>query len=85
MGAANRDPTHFRDPDGLNIARQESRHLTYGNGPHACLGYALANKQAELGLGLVLERLPHIRQAATPHRWREHFNFRGLKSLPVVF
>jgi cytochrome P450 len=86
LGAANRDPAQFVNPDVLDITRHNAgRHTTFGNGAHACLGAALACTQAEIAINLVLERLPGIRLAADRPRWREHFNFRGLRSLPVEF
>jgi cytochrome P450 len=85
VGAANRDPDVFRNPDQLDITRQEKHSLAFGDGPHSCLGYALACKQAEIGINLVLERLPNIRAGVRPHVWRQHFNFRGLQTFPVEF
>ena len=84
LGAANRDPAQFPNPDRLDIARPEAhKHTTFGGGPHACLGAALACAQTGTAINLALERFPGIRLAAEPYRWREHFNFRGLRSLPV--
>ena len=86
LGAANRDPARFPNPDRLDITRKSStRHTTFGFGPHACLGGSLACVQAEIAINQVLERLPNIRLSAQPPRWREHFNFRGLRTLPVEF
>lgn len=84
LGAANRDPARFPNPDRLDIGRPDaSKHTTFGGGPHACLGAALACTQTATAIRLVLERFPGIRLAAEPFRWREHFNFRGLRTLPV--
>jgi pimeloyl-[acyl-carrier protein] synthase len=84
LGAANRDPAKFANPDVLDITRKGNRHTTFGNGPHACLGASLACTQVEIAINLALERFPNIRLAPQPARWREHFNFRGLRSLPVL-
>ena len=84
LGAANRDPTKFTNPDVLDITRKGNRHATFGNGAHACLGAALACTQVEIAINLVLERFPNIRLGSGLARWREHFNFRGLRSLPVL-
>lgn len=86
LGAANRDPAKFPNPDRLDITRKGgARHTTFGYGPHACLGGSLACIQAEIAINLALVRLPGIRLTAQPPRWREHFNFRGLRTLPVEF
>jgi cytochrome P450 len=86
LGAANRDPARFDNPDRLDIGRPDSnKHLTFGHGPHWCLGGGLACMQAEIAINRVLERLPQIRLSEKPHEWREHFNFRGLRTLPVRF
>jgi cytochrome P450 len=86
LGAANRDPARFPNPDQLDITRKDAnKHTTFGYGAHGCLGGSLAVLQAEIAFNLVLERLPGIRLGAEPPRWRTHFNFRGLQSLPVEF
>jgi cytochrome P450 len=86
LGAANRDPAHFVNPDVFDISRQNtSRHTTFGYGAHSCLGGSLACKQAEVAINLVLKRFPNIHFGATPPVWREHFNFRGLRTFSVEF
>jgi cytochrome P450 len=84
LGAANRDSAKFPNPDVLDITRKGTRHTTFGNGPHACLGAALACTQVEIAINLVLERFPNIRLKSRIAQWREHFNFRGLRELPVL-
>ncbi len=86
LGAANRDPARFSNPDRLDIGRKDaSKHTTFGHGPHGCLGANLACTQAEVAIMLALDRLPAIRLGGEPPRWRKHFNFRGLRELPVDF
>ncbi|HEX8451657.1 MAG TPA: cytochrome P450 [Longimicrobium sp.] len=83
LGAANRDPARWENPDRLDVGRADARqHTTFGGGPHACLGASLAVAQAQTALSMALERLPRLRLAGE-YRWREHFNFRGLQTLPV--
>lgn len=87
IGAANRDPARFANPDVLDIRRKNAnRHLTFGFGTHGCFGGALATMQAEVGLSTLLKRMPRLRIAAGQRWvWREHFNFRGLRQLPLEF
>jgi cytochrome P450 len=84
LGAANRDPARFPNPDTLDITRKDaSKHTTFGGGPHACIGGALAISQAVTAITLLLDRYPEISLAPEPYRWRQHFNFRGLRNLPL--
>ena len=86
LGAANRDPARFPNPDHLDIGRKDgNRHTTMGHGAHGCLGGHLAAAQAEIAILRALERLPNIRLGADAPKWREHFNFRGLSTFPVEF
>ena len=82
LGAANRDPEVFDDPDVLDVSRERSPHLGYGRGIHHCLGAPLARMEAEIMLGKLIERFPNIRLAGTPQR-RRQIVLRGLSSLPV--
>ena len=82
LGAANRDPEAFDDPDVLDVSRERNPHLGFGRGIHHCLGAPLARMEAEVMLGKLLERFPNVRLAGTPHR-RRQIVLRGLSSLPV--
>lgn len=85
-GAANRDPARFTNPDRLDSERNGfDAHLAFGAGPHACPGRAIALVQVEIVLSALLERLPGLHLARQPHQWREHFDVRGLRCLPVGF
>jgi cytochrome P450 len=85
IGSANRDPSHFADPDSLDIARADNRHVAFGFGIHFCLGAPLARVEGQIALGTLLRRMPALAlQAATPD-WRESSTLRGLKTLPVTF
>jgi cytochrome P450 len=85
IGAANRDPSHFPDPDRLDIARSDNRHVSFGFGIHFCIGAPLARVEGQIALGTLLRRMPELTlQTATPD-WRESSTLRGLKTLPVTF
>ncbi len=83
LGSANRDPEQFVDPDRLDVGRQNNKHLSFALGAHYCLGAQLARLEGRIALEALI-RLPDMRLDGTPH-YREHFNLRGLKSLPVAF
>ena len=82
LGAANRDPEAFDDPDVLDVSRERNPHLGFGRGIHHCLGAPLARMEAEVMLDKLLERFPNVRLAGTPLR-RRQIVLRGLSSLPV--
>ena len=80
IGAANRDPEVFDDPDTLDIGRREKSHLSFGRGIHYCLGAALAVMEARIVFGAVLDRYASIRLAAEP-RHRKTVVLRGVEDL----
>lgn len=86
-GAANRDPEQFPDPDRLDVGRKDTGHVAFGAGVHYCIGAALARMEGELALRAVLRRCPGLRlDPDRTHSWRaDSLQFRGLRSLPVLF
>ncbi len=86
LGAANRDPAQYPDPDRLDVGRQNIRPLSFGGGIHFCLGAQLARLEGELVFAALIERLPNLRlpEIDTP-AWRRSFTLRGLSSLPAVW
>lgn len=85
IGAANRDPAQFPDPDRLDLGRSQGRHAGFGFGIHFCLGSALARLEGQIAINTLLQRMPRLRLETEALDWQENPIFRGLKSLPVVF
>ncbi|HEX7277468.1 MAG TPA: cytochrome P450, partial [Acidimicrobiales bacterium] len=83
LGAANRDPEQFPDPDRLDVGRTPNRHLGLGGGPHFCLGATLARIEAQAAFGAVLRRFPTLELATERPTYRDHFVIRGLTGLKV--
>ena len=83
LGAANRDPARFPDPDRLWLTRTDNRHLSFGSGAHFCIGAPLARLQAQIALPALFNRFPALRVADVPLVWEEQAALRGLKGLPL--
>ena len=83
LGAANRDPEAFADPDRLDVGRSSGAHLSFGRGIHHCLGAALARLQGRIVLETLLERFSHIALLEERPRFRKGLVLRGLESLKV--
>ena len=82
LNAANRDPRAYPEPDRLDLERDGVAHLTFGFGPHICLGFPLARLEGEIGLPVVLARFPRVELSAEP-QWLDSMVFRGMTSLPL--
>jgi len=82
IGAANRDPAQFPDPDRLDVGRKPNRHLAFGHGEHACTGMNVARLEARIAIGRLLERFPAIAPDGQPER-DLRVRFRGFRHLPV--
>ena len=86
LGAANRDPGRYPDPDAFDIFRADKQHVSFGDGAHKCLGMHLARLEMRLLLNAVLDRLPGLRldpAAEDPHI--HGLLFRSPPNLPVRF
>ena len=85
MGAANRDPERFPDPDRLDIGRQDNRHVAFAWGGHFCFGAPLARLEGQIVFEAVLRRLPELKLTSDSITWRENLGLRGLTELQVAF
>jgi cytochrome P450 len=82
LGAANRDPDEFPNPDELDVSRGSKRHMSFGRGIHHCLGAPLARIEAQVAFGKLLERYESLELVGEP-RFKDHIVLRGLRELPV--
>jgi cytochrome P450 len=85
LGAANRDPSRFKDPDRLDVGRDEGPPMSFGGGIHFCLGAALARAEGQIVLDRLLDRFPIMELAGGPPAVRDSLTLRGLTDLRVRF
>ncbi|WP_199512669.1 cytochrome P450 family protein [Nucisporomicrobium flavum] len=88
LAAADRDPAVFDAPDRLDITREDTHHVAFGRGVHACLGAPLARLEAEIALSTLLRRMPDLRLAVPRDelQWKPSgLHLRGLAALPLRF
>lgn len=83
VGAANRDPAQFPDPDRLDVGRKPNRHVAFGHGDHACAGMNVARVEGRIAFARLIARFPRIALDGAPERDRR-VRFRGLRHLPVT-
>jgi hypothetical protein len=83
IGAANRDPAQFADPETLDVARTPNRHLAFGTGAHQCAGMALARLEGAIAISRFLARFPGYALSAPPVRGGR-VRFRGFLGVPCV-
>jgi cytochrome P450 len=89
LGSANRDPEAYRDPETFDIFRDPKQHVSFGTGPHMCLGMHLARMETRVAINALLDRLPNMRlDPAAVERDDPHIHgqiFRSPTSLPVIW
>lgn len=85
LGAANRDPLRFENPEVLDIQREDCRHCVFGSGIHFCLGSALARAEGQIAFNILLNRLPELCLADQTLEWHSTIVFHGFKHLWVTF
>ena len=85
IGAADRDPAQFPEPDRLDLARADNRHIAFGWGIHFCLGAPLARVEGQIAINTLVRRLPRLALLSDSVEYRQSLTLRGLKALPVKF
>ena len=83
LGAANRDPRQFAEPDRLDFERRSNSHVAFGHGPHYCLGAPLARLEVALAVGTIARRFPRLALEGGPVRWTDALKSRRPNSPPA--
>jgi cytochrome P450 len=84
LGAANRDPERFTDPDRLDVGRSGTTSLSFGGGIHFCLGAQLSRIETAIALDVLLHRFPSLELVDIDHpAWKSGISLRGLDVLPA--
>lgn len=83
LGAANRDPAVFADPDRLDVGRAPNPHVSFGGGIHHCIGAHLARLEAQVAFDRLLQRFSSLEVDEAGVVWRDLVNIRGLSTLPL--
>jgi cytochrome P450 len=83
IGAANRDPSAFDDPDRFDISRTPNRHLAFAAGAHACAGMSVARLEGQIAIQAIVRRFPQLQLTGEPAR-AGRARFRGFRSLPAA-
>jgi cytochrome P450 len=84
LGCANRDPRRYDNPDQLDVTRSDVKPLSFGGGPHYCVGAALARAESRIAFGRLLARTGAIELSTDAPAWRPGLGLRGLSELPIA-
>lgn len=84
LGAANRDPKQFEQPNQLNLSRLNNQHLAFSAGIHFCIGAQLARLEGQIAIQKLVQTFPKMKIATERPQWASTFGFRGLTTLPVT-
>ena len=84
LGAANRDPKRFKEPNRVDLKRLNNQHLAFSAGPHACIGGQLARLEGQIAILNLVQRFPKMKLTGPRPEWASTFGFRGLKGLSVI-
>jgi cytochrome P450 len=84
LGAANRDPKQFKDPNELDLKRLNNQHLAFGAGLHFCIGAQLARLEGQIAISNLVQRFPEMKLTGPRPEWAPTFGLRGLENLSVV-
>lgn len=83
IGSANRDPERYADADRLDIARHPGGQLSFGAGPHVCIGAGLTLMEAQIVFGRLVNRFPGLQRINAQPQWNGNSVYRGLSALPA--
>jgi cytochrome P450 len=84
LAAANRDARRFTHPDQLDIHRDEGNHLSFGYGPHVCIGATLTYLEADIAFRALMRAMPRMQLKPDGLHWQTHAAYRGLETLPLT-
>jgi cytochrome P450 len=84
LGSGNRDPRRYERPDQLDVRRPDVKPLSFGGGPHYCVGAALARLEGRIALARLLARSRTIELAGDRIAWRPTLSLRGLERLDLA-
>ena len=85
LGAANRDPDQFDDPNRFIVDREPNRHVAFGSGVHFCLGAPLARLEGQIAIQTIFRRFPQMQLVDDTQDWDANIVVRALRSLPLAF
>jgi cytochrome P450 len=86
IASANRDAVHFPEGERFDISRKPGKHLSFGYGPHGCLGASLAREEAQIALETLFRRMPRLRLDESKEiQWYRNAGNRGPLTLPLLF